>query len=185
MDKKSFIRGFGVGVLFATLILGISCFIRTSDSAVIQRAKKLGMVYDLPEESLFDKKTKGSSMAAVTAESDSQKTQKKKLKATATPQPTKQVVSHKEREPKEDTLEQEKKQMEKEFEEESREFTIRAGDWSNEVSRRLEEMDLISDAKEFDAYLEKNGYSDTIKAGTFKIPVDASYEEIARAITTK
>ena len=43
MDKKSFIRGFGTGVLFVAVILGISCLIRTSDSAVISRARKLGM----------------------------------------------------------------------------------------------------------------------------------------------
>ena len=39
MNKKSFLRGFGAGVLFVTVILGISCLIRTSDSAVITRAK--------------------------------------------------------------------------------------------------------------------------------------------------
>lgn len=45
MDKKSFIRGFGTGVLFVAVILGISCLIRTSDSAVISRARKLGMTF--------------------------------------------------------------------------------------------------------------------------------------------
>ena len=29
MDKRSFIRGFGMGVLFAAVILGISCLMRT------------------------------------------------------------------------------------------------------------------------------------------------------------
>ena len=45
MDKKSFLRGFGTGVLFVAVILGISCLIRTSDSAVISRARKLGMTF--------------------------------------------------------------------------------------------------------------------------------------------
>ena len=39
MNKKSFLRGFEEGVLFVTVILGIFCLIRTSDSAVITRAK--------------------------------------------------------------------------------------------------------------------------------------------------
>ena len=45
MDKKSFLRGFGTGVLFVAVILGISCLIRTSDSAVLSRARKLGMTF--------------------------------------------------------------------------------------------------------------------------------------------
>ena len=53
MDKRSFIRGFGMGVLFAAVILGISCLMRTSDSAVIKRAKQLGMTYAAQEEKLF------------------------------------------------------------------------------------------------------------------------------------
>ena len=44
--KKTFWRGFGAGVLFAAVILGISCLIRTSDAQVVARAKKLGMVYE-------------------------------------------------------------------------------------------------------------------------------------------
>ena len=50
MDKRSFIRGFGMGVLFAAVILGISCLMRTSDSAVIKRAKQLGMTYASPDQ---------------------------------------------------------------------------------------------------------------------------------------
>lgn len=50
MKNQSFWRGFGVGVLFASIILGISCMIRTSDSQVVSRAKKLGMVYEKQEE---------------------------------------------------------------------------------------------------------------------------------------
>jgi cell division protein YceG involved in septum cleavage len=47
----------------------------------------------------------------------------------------------------------------------------------------LEALDIISDATEFDTYLEENGYSDDIKAGTFNISLDATFEEIAKEIT--
>lgn len=46
MNRKSFLRGFGTGVLFAAAVLGISFSIRTSESATITRAKKLGMVFE-------------------------------------------------------------------------------------------------------------------------------------------
>ena len=54
MNKKSFLRGFGSGVLFTAVILGTSAMLRTSDSYVRSRALKLGMV-EKPqkEETLF------------------------------------------------------------------------------------------------------------------------------------
>ena len=57
------------------------------------------------------------------------------------------------------------------------------GDTSHAVSLRLEEAGLVADAQEFDAYLVDNGYSTTIRAGTYSIPVGASWEEIADIIT--
>ena len=51
MNKKSFLRGFGIGVLFAAVILGISFTVRTSDSYVVSKAKELGMVYKSEQDS--------------------------------------------------------------------------------------------------------------------------------------
>lgn len=188
MDKKSFIRGFGTGVLFATLILGISCLIRTSDSAVIRRAKALGMGYVVEDDSLFSS-DKASTKGAVSADGqketkDSSKA-KKTNKPTQTPESTETVKKKEDISDQKDTLDKEKEKMEKEFQDAGKEFTIRAGEWSSEVSRRLEEMNLISDAEEFDAYLEKNGYSDEIRAGTFEISSGADFDEIARTITSR
>lgn len=56
------------------------------------------------------------------------------------------------------------------------------GDSSYTVSRRLEEAGLIENARDYDAYLVDNGYSKTIRTGTYKIPVNATWEEIARII---
>ena len=58
MDKKSFMRGFGTGVLFAAVILGISCLMRTSDTAVIRKARQLGMTYADSDEKLFETATR-------------------------------------------------------------------------------------------------------------------------------
>lgn len=184
MDKKSFIRGFGTGVLFATLILGISCLIRTSDSAVIRRAKALGMGYIVEDDSLFS--AEASTEGAVSADGQKGSSKAKKTnKPVQTPESTETVKKKEDISDKKDTLDKEKEKMEKEFQDARKEFTIQAGEWSSQVSRRLEEMDLISDAEEFDAYLEKNGYSDEIRAGTFEISSGADFDEIARTITSK
>ena len=56
------------------------------------------------------------------------------------------------------------------------------GDSSYTVSRRLEEAGLIENARDYDTYLVDNGYSKTIRTGTYKIPVNATWEEIAKII---
>lgn len=61
-------------------------------------------------------------------------------------------------------------------------ISIVRGDSSYTVSRRLEEVGLVEDAGEFDSYLVDNGYSKTIRTGTYQIPVDATWEEIAKII---
>ncbi len=183
MDKKSFMRGFGTGVLFAAIILGISCLIRTSDSSVIKRAKELGMEYVVEEESLFDKKeaaTKGA------VNSSGEKKEKKEAKETEAPtqSPDKNDENNEKiKEPKEE-FQEKKEEIEKDLEEISKELTIKEGEWSSDVSRNLEELGIISDAEDFDAYLEEHGYSNEIRAGTFDIPTDADYGEIAEKITS-
>ena len=61
-------------------------------------------------------------------------------------------------------------------------IVIVRGDSSYTVSRRLVEAGLIEDARGFDTFLVDNGYSKTIRTGTYKIPLGATWEEIARII---
>lgn len=67
-------------------------------------------------------------------------------------------------------------------ERESITIVIVRGDNSYTVSRRLEEAGLIENAREYDSYLVDNGYSKTIRTGTYRIPLDATWEEIADII---
>ena len=66
-----------------------------------------------------------------------------------------------------------------------KELTIVPGMWSDKVARELSAMGIIQDAADFDKYLVDNGYANRIVVGTFEIPMNASYEEIARIITGK
>ncbi len=206
MDKKAFWRGFGAGVLFAAVILGISCMVRTSDSQVVSRAKKLGMVYE---------KGADNTKVAQDTENTAEPTQGKQKKATAdpketqTPKATEQTTAPTPE--KEDTkqkatekpesksqkdvdaslqeekkkMEQEKKQMQEEVKQASKNLEIKAGDWSSTVSQRLESMGIIDDAKAFDVYLNDHGYSSSINAGTYKVSPSDTYQELARKITGK
>lgn len=61
-------------------------------------------------------------------------------------------------------------------------IVIVRGDSSYTVSRRLEEAGLVESAREYDSYLVDNGYSKTIRTGTYRIPRGATWKEIADII---
>lgn len=64
-------------------------------------------------------------------------------------------------------------------------ITIVSGMWSDQVARELQNMGVVEDAKDFDQFLVKNGYANHIVVGTFEIPANASYEDIAHIITNR
>ena len=198
MDKKSFLRGFGAGVLFAAIILGISCFIRTSEPATIAR-KKLGMAFEsnnsnkviasMPEESTTPETT-ASPEAATTPEAVTTP------EAAVTPEPTSSsgVSSKATKAPvkkdKKDNNNIDKKfkdakdKAEKEAENAKKQLTISDGDWAGKVSSMLEDMGVINSASEFDKYLSDNGYSNVIKSGTYDVSPEDTFQELAEKITS-
>ena len=205
MDKKSFMRGFGTGVLFAAVILGISCLMRTSDTAVIRKARQLGMTYADSDEKLFDTATPKAKTSAApkeetagaSPEAGAASTEPKAVQATAKPETTAETEqktakatskpdkSVSKTESTDEEFKKEKDKIKKDFDKSTKEFTIHAGEWSYRVSQKLENLGLVSDAKKIDQYLEDNGYSSKIKIGHNTISKDADFEEIAKEITSK
>lgn len=189
MDKKSFLRGFGAGVLFCAIILGTSVMLRTSDSYVRSQARKLGMVEKSQnDESLFATQTPKASAAptqTASAKDDTKDTKtesKTQTAASATPQASASTTktSNKKQEKKMAT---EKKRLEKDLKAEEKKLTISDGEWSSDVSEALEKLGIIDDSKKFDKYLNQNGYSNSINSGTYSVSVDDTYEELAKKIT--
>lgn len=64
-------------------------------------------------------------------------------------------------------------------------FQIQKGDSSDKVSRKLQDLGLVEDAKAFDRYLCSQGYDKRISVGVYEIPASCSEEEIARIIARK
>lgn len=202
MNRKSFFKGFGAGVLFSSLILGVSFTIRTSDSYVSSRAKELGMVYEDNADSklnLADKEAEAIAATAVPtqkAAQSSDSTKSKKGTATATPQVTETPEASPSASKNNDTkkteaeknkqeMQKEKKKMEAEIQAEKKKLTISAGEWSSDVSKRLESLGIVKNAKDFDKYLNDHGYANGISAGTYDVSIDDTYEQLARKITGK
>lgn len=207
MKNASFWKGFGVGVIFTTIILGVSCLIRTSDAKIISQAKKLGMEFASEEKSVISTKipmtaspeqsadvTPVATHKAKSAASENPKvvptpdttTTTKKSSSTKEPSEAtdnKQTKTSKSSETPEEVMKNEKKKVQDEINSSKKSLEIKAGEWSDTVSRRLEQMGVIDNAKEFDAYLSKNGYGESISAGTYTVSPGDSYKELAEKIT--
>lgn len=62
---------------------------------------------------------------------------------------------------------------------------ITQGMISNRVAEILQEYGVVEDAYDFNMYLYNNGYESKIKVGTYEIAKGTSYEEIAVMITSR
>lgn len=198
MDKKSFIRGFGVGVLFTAIILGISFTVRTSDTFIKARAKELGMIYQESDEPPVLAFASPEASPKETPKEKETEKKKEETKQSTAPKPTPDatpkatvaptVAPKATAKPKTDNrkqMEEEKKKMEESIRKEAQYLKIDVGDWSSDVSNKLERMGIVKSAKDFDKYLNDHGYSSTISAGTYKVSIGDTYEQLARKITRK
>ena len=181
MKLKYYLRGLGIGILVTALIMG---FITKdnrplTDAEIKAAAAELGMVEsdslrlaDLPQDQTTEPAKEPETTTEATTESD--------VEPAEEPEPTPEVMPEPAKEPEEAS------ESAAETTQESGtdiSVTVSAGSGSRTVCNRLEEAGVITDAAEFDKYLCDQGYSKRICVGTFEIPADASWEEIAKIIT--
>ena len=173
MKLKYYLRGLGIGILVTALIMGFTT--RDSrpltDAEIKAAAAELGMVEsdslrlaDLPQEP--------TPTPEITPEPEAT--------PEATPEVTPEVTPELTEEP--ETASEAATETTQESGTDIS-VTVSAGSGSRTVCNRLEEAGVITDAAEFDKYLCDQGYSKRICVGTFEIPADASWEEIAKIIT--
>ena len=183
MDKKSFIRGFGTGVLFVAVILGISCLIRTSDSAVISRARKLGMTFSTSgNRSVLDTKVPatGSSVSGGNdSKSSSEDADKQDNNIKNTPKASSKASK---KSSDTDKFKSEKKKLEQDMENEKKNLTINSGDWAKKVADKLEKEGVIDDSDKFVDYMKDNDYAGKIRAGEYQFEEDEDFSEIAKIV---
>ena len=64
-------------------------------------------------------------------------------------------------------------------------ITVRSGDSSESVSKKLYQAGVVGSESEFNSFLVSKHYDRILQNGTYDIPENASYEEIAKIITKK
>ena len=184
MKRKYYLRGIGVGILFATIILftaySISGQGKMSDEEVIARAEELGMIKsgtildNLPRPSSTEDTSNSSQSDPSTSTTEAGNSEDS---GTDT-----ETSSEKPQEP--DTGTEADTSTEAEDPNVRMvSFTVVKGMNSWNVATILQDQGVIADAADFDAYLEANGYSSRISTGDYTIAVGSDYETIAKLLT--
>lgn len=190
MKFKYFLRGLGVGIIFAAIVF-LTAYNgkpskELSDAEIIERAKNLEMVEaeDPIKELLTTEKDKKKEEKK---EKKDKTTEKKKTEAT-TEEVTTMATTTEEITTTEATTEKVTTEATTETKTEAAEgenvtVTVARGDNSYTVSKKLFEAGLIKDAAEFDTYLVENGYANRIRIDTYSFKIGMDFHEIAEIIT--
>ena len=198
MKLKYYLRGAGIGILIATLVMMISVVAHNynlTDEYIMKQARKLGMVMKDENNSgggLFgndetedESTTEGSQSTEdeVTPPSESESQEPEPPSESETPpEPPSESET-----PSEPPSESESQEPEPPVSSEDGYVTIviERGDYARQVAEKLYAVGAVPDAEEFRKYIGAHGYGQSIKVGTYDIPIGATYEEICKIITTK
>lgn len=208
MKLKYYLRGLGIGILVTALILSISGDKNTmTDDQVIQRAKELGMVEsnmslaDLQNSKNEDKQTEDNqgdiSQAEDIQTEDIQKEdiQTEDIQTEDIQTEDIQTEDIRTEDIQTEDIETQDSQTNDSQTEDNREnkptgddsmvvvITVKSGSGSDTVSRDIANAGLVENASDFDKFLCDNGYSKSIRVGTYEITMGAGYDDIARIIT--
>ncbi len=209
MRFKYYLRGIGIGITLATLLLTISFYFgrdslvskELSEEEIIKMASELGMVMpdeekDADESKKTDEKKADTEATTneenveekpdvVTDNSDEFKKQDKKIKEITDDQ----IEEIEEIQEKSESIKKDTNNLDPKGDEETKvtyvPFTIRGGQSSEIISSNLQKAGLIDSSDKFNKYLNKLNVDDKIKAGTFYVKEGSTYDDVIALLVNK
>ena len=208
MKLKYYLRGIGIGVIVATLVMTVSSVIHNnnlSDEMIIKEAQKLGMIMpesDDDKDSLWgnDSETESSEASDVdvpntestdveTPDAENPSTETSDTETPNTETLDTEMTTPEDTQTAEDTQTIEDTQSTEDSQAQENEnvatITIKKGDAARQVSEKLYAAGLVDNAEEFHKYLSDTGYAYYIYIGTYEIPKGSTFEEICDIIVNK
>lgn len=192
MKFKYYLRGCGLGILVASIVLMVSFHLQNKtmdDTAVMERASELGMI--MPETEIVsteaDSQLPESGTQSTDTDFSSNKNQKQNTKDSQNKTDGSSQKEEKDTQMASDDktgsgnnkdTESKKKEDKKE---ESEEITveIKKGEVCRQLAEELEQIGLVEDAETFRKYMQQIGYDDRIKVGTYTLKRGMTEKEIA------
>ena len=194
MKLKYYLRGLGIGIVVAVIITSISMGNRQpmTDEEIKARAAELGMIENSVLSDIANKDDEAIKNDEPAKDDEALQDNEPVIDEPTQDEPAQDEPTQDEPTQDEEQLEEEEKNDEPaEYEENNQQsndkntvsITVVSGDSSWTVSKRMEEAGLIESAKDFDTHLCRYGYDKKISVGTYKIPVTATHEEMAKILT--
>lgn len=194
MKLKYYVRGLGIGIVFATIMCVISVKVKgntMSDSEIIERARELGMVMEY-ETDIFKNPSESESQSS----NEETNSSKEDNKDTASSEPSQQESASESSQPEssnsDETKETEPTSQSEVVTQPSSEpqtdvihnisIEVISGMDSGKVASLLYSAGLIDDATAFNNYLVNNNYANNIRTGNYTIQEGSSYETIANIL---
>lgn len=192
MKFKYYLRGCGLGILVASIVLMVSFHSQNKtmdDTAVMERASELGMI--MPETEIVsteaDSQLPESGTQSTDTDFSSNKNQKQNTKDSQNKTDGSSQKDEKDTQMTSDDktgsgnnkdTESKKKEDKKE---ESEEITveIKKGEVCRQLAEELEQIGLVEDAETFRKYMQQLGYDNRIKVGTYTLKREMTEKEIA------
>lgn len=185
MKFKYFLRGLGVGIIFASIVCLMAFQGEVSDqmtdAEIIEKAKELGMTEQEDQIGDLLKDKENTSEQEDSEQNSGDTTDAAASLEEQTTQAASTAIQEQTTEEKKTT--EKNTENKKNSEKDTVELTIERGSSSYPVCQKLQELGMIKDASEFDTYLVENGYASRIRVGTHKLDKGMSFKEIAEAIS--
>ena len=170
MRFKYYLRGAGIGILFATILMMVAFHShgsKISDDEVVQRAGELGMVWPETE-------SESESEIETEAEAQPEAVQNEKQQEASNPVTSSNLEEEIPEFENQDVPAQENDSVVK--------ITVVQGEVCRTLAEDLAAAGLIEDAEDFRKYMGDHNYANSIHVGEFEIPRGSTYEEIARIL---
>lgn len=195
MKLKYYLRGVGIGIIFATIVMTVSGLVHKydiTDEYIIKEAKKLGMVMKdevSGNNSLFGNGgTQGKEDSQSTEEAETEGNQIPESQMQESQIPESEVIpseSESASEPESESQTPAVSEQPVESESSTREYVtivVEYGDNARQVAEKLKEAGVIDDSEVFRKYIGSNGYAYDLLVGPYEIPVDADFKEICEIL---
>ena len=175
MRLKYYLRGAGIGIIFATLVMTVSAMVHRyniTDEYIIREAGKLGMV--MKEELKGDAgKNTETEESEKTEDSEEVEESESAEESEVTEDSTTETPSESETQTPA-TSEQPEVQYVT--------IVIASGDYARQVAEKVRDAGLVQDAEDFRKYIGQQGYGKSMFPGSYQVPVGSTYEEICQIL---
>jgi len=188
MRFKYYLRGIGLGILFSVIVMAVSLYFHKdelmSDDEIIKRASELGMVMG---ESFDNTETENLASTENVADTEDDSQMPLDDFVPGTEKTTTEVIPATENveSPTEHTIPvTEASEVSSESDLDYVLITVVAGDNPRALCEKLKANNIIEDADDFRHYIGRKS-SRVLMVGEYKIPKDASYDDIIKIIFKK